>query len=44
MPACIGAAGFIVRTEWEDMMLRQELGGYLEYVGRVRYRLIPGIW
>jgi protein-S-isoprenylcysteine O-methyltransferase Ste14 len=44
IPACTGAAGFIVRGEWEDRMLRQELGGYVEYAGRVRHRLIPGIW
>ena len=44
IPACIGAAGFIVRTEREDRMLWQDLCGYLDYAGRVRYRLIPGIW
>ena len=44
IPACIGAAGFVVRTDLEDKTLRQDLGGYLEYADRVRHRLIPGIW
>jgi protein-S-isoprenylcysteine O-methyltransferase Ste14 len=35
---------FIVRTALEDHMLRQELPGYEEYAGRVRYRLLPGVW
>ena len=44
VPACIGAAGFVIRTDLEDKALRQDLGGYLEYADRVRHRLIPGIW
>jgi protein-S-isoprenylcysteine O-methyltransferase Ste14 len=44
IPACIGAAGFVVRTDLEDRMLGQDLDGYLEYADRVRHRLIPGIW
>ena len=35
---------FIVRTALEDRMLRAELPGYEEYAGRVRYRLLPGVW
>jgi len=34
----------IYRTMLEDQMLRDELAGYAEYVAKVRYRLIPGIW
>jgi len=34
VPACIGAAGFVVRTELEDRSLGQDLGGYLEYADR----------
>ena len=30
--------------EEEDRTLLEELTGYREYVGRVRYRLIPGVW
>ncbi len=44
IPACIGAAGFVVRTDLEDKALRETLIGYLEYSGWVRHRLIPGIW
>jgi protein-S-isoprenylcysteine O-methyltransferase Ste14 len=34
----------IVRTRLEDQMLQEELPGYKEYAGRVRYRLFPGVW
>ena len=44
IPACIGAVGFVVRTDLEDKALRQTVSGYLEYAGRVRHRLVPGIW
>jgi protein-S-isoprenylcysteine O-methyltransferase Ste14 len=33
-----------VRTALEDSTLQAELPGYAEYAGRVRCRLIPGIW
>jgi protein-S-isoprenylcysteine O-methyltransferase Ste14 len=33
-----------IRTTLEDRTLQNELDGYKEYAGRVRYRLIPGIW
>jgi protein-S-isoprenylcysteine O-methyltransferase Ste14 len=32
------------RIRNEEKVLLAELPGYREYVGRVRYRLIPGIW
>jgi protein-S-isoprenylcysteine O-methyltransferase Ste14 len=32
------------RTAVEDRFLQQELAGYSDYAGRVRYRLVPGIW
>jgi protein-S-isoprenylcysteine O-methyltransferase Ste14 len=35
---------FVIRTALEDRTLQHELPGYLEYAGRVRYRLIPRIW
>jgi len=44
VPAALGAAAVVVRTALEDHMLQNELAGYKEYAGRVRYRLIPGIW
>jgi len=34
----------VIRTELEDRTLQEELKGYKEYVQRVRYRLIPGIY
>jgi len=34
----------IRRTLLEDAMLRKGLDGYEEYAGRVKYRLIPGVW
>ncbi len=34
----------IVRTHYEDTLLRKELPGYSEYCREVRYRLIPYIW
>lgn len=44
VPAVISNALFVIRTALEDRTLRQELPGYVEYTGRVQYRLIPGIW
>lgn len=32
------------RTLREDRLLRREMGGYAEYAGTVRYRLVPGLW
>lgn len=44
--AVVGAisALIVVRTALEDRTLRAELEGYAEYAGRVRYRLLPGVW
>lgn len=44
VPALIAAALLVVRTAWEDRLLRAELAGYTDYARRVRGRLIPGIW
>ncbi len=41
--AAIGVV-VVVRTALEDRTLRAELEGYAEYAGRVRYRLLPGVW
>lgn len=35
---------YIIRTALEDRTLQAELPGYKDYAGRVRYRLIPGVW
>lgn len=43
----IGIAGsivYVIRTELEDKMLRDELAGYAEFAQSTRYRLLPGVW
>ena len=35
---------YIIRTALEDRILLEELDGYRDYVGQVRYRLLPGVW
>ena len=44
VPAALGCTLWIVRTALEDRTLLAELPGYAAYAGRVRYRLVPGIW
>jgi protein-S-isoprenylcysteine O-methyltransferase Ste14 len=44
IPSVLSAVGLVIRTALEDRTLREELPGYAEYAGRVRFRLIPGIW
>ncbi len=34
----------VKRIQNEEMVLKQELGGYKEYIQRIRYRLIPFVW
>jgi protein-S-isoprenylcysteine O-methyltransferase Ste14 len=34
----------VARLLGEEALLREGLAGYRDYAGRVRYRLIPGIW
>jgi protein-S-isoprenylcysteine O-methyltransferase Ste14 len=34
----------LYRTITEDRILKAELAGYRDYAGRVRWRLVPGIW
>jgi protein-S-isoprenylcysteine O-methyltransferase Ste14 len=38
------AAAFAYRAAREDRFLHQNLDGYQEYAGRVRSKLIPGLW
>jgi protein-S-isoprenylcysteine O-methyltransferase Ste14 len=40
----VGALLLILRTTLEDRTLQAELTGYADYVRRVRYRLLPGVW
>lgn len=44
VPAALGASLLVFRTSLEDRTLRKELPGYDEYAGRVRCRLLPGVW
>ncbi|MHC4094821.1 MAG: methyltransferase family protein [Planctomycetota bacterium] len=44
IPAGISGFVLIIRTWLEDKTLHNELNGYVEYAGRVKYRLFPGIW
>jgi len=44
LPALLLIFVLIARIKNEEKVLTQELEGYREYVQRVRYRLIPGIW
>jgi protein-S-isoprenylcysteine O-methyltransferase Ste14 len=34
----------VIRLELEERFLRRELPGYHDYMTRVPYRLLPGIW
>jgi len=44
IPSGLAAILLIVRTFLEDRTLQAELAGYADYVRRVRFRLLPGIW
>ena len=44
IPAIVALIIAIIRTALEDKTLQEELQGYRDYVRRVRYRLIPGIF
>lgn len=44
VPAVLVNCLLIVRTALEDSTLQEELDGYRDYAGRVRYRLLPGVW
>ena len=44
LPVAVVGVGVLVRTALEDRMLQRELSGYREYAGRVRYKILPGVW
>ena len=44
VPASVIAVLLIVRTVFEDEMLRDQLPGYRQYAFDVRRRLVPGVW
>ncbi|PEG37984.1 hypothetical protein CQY20_14550 [Mycolicibacterium agri] len=39
-----GVAVFVARITDEEKALREELAGYDEYIQKVPYRLVPGVW
>jgi len=44
IPNLVAVILFIIRTALEDKTLIEELPGYADFVQRVKFRLIPGIW
>jgi protein-S-isoprenylcysteine O-methyltransferase Ste14 len=44
IPMGVLVVNLFIRTALEDRTLQKELDGYKDYSGRVKYRLIPGIW
>ena len=44
LPVAVASVIAVVRTALEDRALHNELPGYREYAGHVRYRLVPGVY
>lgn len=44
IPVAAALVVAVIRTAFEDRALQDELPGYREYTGRVRYRLFPGVY
>ena len=44
IPATVALIVTVIRTALEDRTLQEELPGYRDYVRRVRFRLIPGVF
>jgi protein-S-isoprenylcysteine O-methyltransferase Ste14 len=44
VPALVATVLLVVRTSWEDRLLRADLPGYADYARRTRFRLFPGVW
>jgi protein-S-isoprenylcysteine O-methyltransferase Ste14 len=44
LPVALMIVVIFIRTALEDHTLHAELDGYRAYAGRVRYRLLPGLW
>jgi protein-S-isoprenylcysteine O-methyltransferase Ste14 len=42
--AILPLALLMTRIGMEERFLQHELPGYSEYMDRVRYRLVPGLW
>jgi protein-S-isoprenylcysteine O-methyltransferase Ste14 len=44
IPAMVMVVALVIRTSFEDQMLRKELDGYQSYSEETPYHLIPGLW
>ena len=44
LPVAFLTIVLVIRTRLEDQTLQEELEGYRAYAGRVRFRLLPGVW
>lgn len=44
LPALLTPAVIVARIFNEEKVLKEELEGYTDYLGRVKYRLVPGVW
>jgi protein-S-isoprenylcysteine O-methyltransferase Ste14 len=44
IPQGIAIILMVIRTKLEDDTLQRELPGYTDYVEKVKYRLLPGVW
>jgi protein-S-isoprenylcysteine O-methyltransferase Ste14 len=44
IPGVLNILLFFIRTSLEDRTLQVELPGYKDYVEKVHFRLIPGVW
>jgi protein-S-isoprenylcysteine O-methyltransferase Ste14 len=44
IPICILIVLLFVRTYIEDKTLKNELNGYLEYIEKTQYKIIPYVW
>lgn len=44
VPGFLAGLTMVVRTVYEDGMLKAGLPGYAAYARQVRYRLLPGVW
>jgi protein-S-isoprenylcysteine O-methyltransferase Ste14 len=44
LPLLVPVALLLRRAALEDRFLKEHLEGYRQYAGRVRFRLVPGVW
>lgn len=44
VPGALTVILLLIRTHLEDKMLHKELAGYVEYVKKTRYRILPHVW